>query len=203
MDIPIPSPLIQYTLVSPWVLCLALLLVAFIITPILHNTCYITGLRRFGLIAAVFLSGPLFIGLAYLIETPAEQIDRLTVEFVDAAVAGDQSTVDMLLALDLQIVVGNELSTLTRTEAIASVSTLPMLIPTNTVLKCTAGMVNPEVGVSRFSQLSQIAYGSPIPNTWHCQWQRNSDGGWEIIQLTWLKWGIDDQIPSLRMLRFP
>ncbi len=203
MDIPVSAPLIHYTLESPWMVGIGLLVLSFVVTPLLRNTMRITGLRRLCLHLAIFLAGPLLIFIGYMVETSAEQINRLTLEFVDAAIAGDQSTVNDLFAPDLQILVGSKVSTLKREDVITSVPALPAMIPSNTIIKCNAGISDHDTGVSQFSQLSQIAFGGPVPNTWRCIWQRNVDNNWVIVELTWVKWGIDDQIPTLNMLRVP
>jgi hypothetical protein len=203
MDIPISSPVIYFTLINPWMVGILMVVLSLIVAKLLFHSSYVTGIRRISVVASLFLVGPTVIILAYMVETPSERLHRLTEEFVDAAISGDQALVDTLLDPDLQIVVGRQTSSLTRDDLTAKLRTLPMLIPSNTVVKCQAGTVGSTSGISEIAQVSQLSIGAPVPNTWRCLWEQDSDGQWVIVELIWVKWGVNDEVPSLQMLRFP
>ena len=197
MDLPPGSPWVHYTMESPWpvaLLCLALGL-------ILVKYFRYRKPRWLKLIAvAVILTAPVLVVTANFVETTAEQLQRLTTEFVESAVGGNRLEAGMYLTNDLTVVIGEDGTRWDKKKILDLIEPLPVIILSNRIRRTAAVVIDDNKGESILMQTTTPGSAVPIPNQWRFHWIRDSvDGRWRIRQMIWEEWGMG-QVPSPKMI---
>jgi len=197
MDLPPESPMIRYTLESPWPIAL----LAFIVGLLILRYAITTGSRRWIAVSfGVILVGPVLILAAYLVETESEILARSTAEFIEAAVDGNRERASVFLANDLSVVVGHEGTRYTKEDVVAMIYPLPLVLESNRVREIGAVAINEWKGESVLLQTTVPHAGYPVPNRWRFEWVRDQfDSRWRIRQVIWEEWA-NGKIPSTDMI---
>jgi len=197
MELPAGSPWIHYTMESPWpvaLICLALGL--FLLKMFLFRQP-----RQLKLIAiAIILIAPVLVITAGLVETNAEQLRRLTTEFVETAVKGNRIDAGSYMTNDLTVVIGEDGTRWNKQKVLDLIGSLPATLLSNHIRRTEAVTMGANEGVSILVQTTTPGSAVPIPNRWRFRWVRGPvDGRWRIHQMMWEEWGIG-QVPNAKMI---
>lgn len=197
MDLPPKSPIIHYTLESPWPIAL----IAFIVGLLILRHAITRGNRRWTMVSfGVILIGPALVLAAYLVETESEVLARSTAEFIEAAVDGNRERASQFLANDLSVVVGHEGTRYTKEDVVAMIYPLPLILESNRVRDIGAVAINGRKGESVLLQTTVPHAGYPVPNRWRFEWVRDQfDSRWRIRQMIWEEWA-NGKVPSTDMI---
>ena len=197
MELPHGSPWIHYTMESPWPLALIFLASGLIMLKVVRHRH--SRLLKFSAIAIILLA-PSVVVTAGLVETTAERLRRLTVEFVETALRGDRIGAGAFLTSDLTIVIGEDGTRWNKQKILDLIEPLPNMILSNRIRHTEAVLIDENKAVSILAQTTTPGSAVPISNQWCFRWIHDSvDGQWRIRQMIWEEWGMG-QTPSARMI---
>jgi len=182
---------------SPWPLALIFLASGLMMLKIVRHRH--SRLLKFSAIAIILLA-PSIVVTAGLIETTAERLRRLTIEFVDTAMRGDRIGAGAFLTSDLTIVIGEDGTRWDKQRILNLIEPLPNIILSNRIRHTEAVLTDENKAESVLAQTTTPSSAIPIPNQWRFRWVRDSmDGQWRIRQMIWEEWGMGE-VPNARMI---
>lgn len=205
-DIPSTMFIIHFTVENPWPLATMLLVLAIIV--LFRGYMFTTMKVRLISSSIMLVLALIMVLAARFVETDAEEVNRLTREFVMSAVVGDAESVSNILHNNLKIYAGREITGLSKKGVLERIPALADFIKSNNLRDVQSGINSEGRGISVFEQTTITTMGYPTPNQWRCVWIQNennnsennkNNNNWQIIELYWEQMNFGD-VPTASML---
>jgi hypothetical protein len=194
-----PSPLVHYTLESPYLLA-GVLVVASILVLLIANR---SGKLRKALTPTLVLLvvAALVVGVARSVDTTREQVIARTGGLVDAVVALDYGAIEDVLATDVELRTKDGFARLKRGSIMDSIRLIETMdgIASHRIRELDADGQGAEARSYLHIVVTPEQTGVPTPTEWLITWGRGDDGVWRITEMLWLSYRGKE--PGLGMLR--
>lgn len=198
---PSVNPFVQYILVNPYPVSIALLAIGLVMAWMALNAGQLRSWRRWTALALIVVGAAVLI-TGLIVVTPGEHGRTVTREFVQRATSGDVAGAAALLDEELTLSLGSPMNPGVRMDRAAIAQRLDTLharypIKSNMVRMLDGHTIGREEADVYLGCLTSTEYGF-TPSRWIIRVRRNGKGEWVIVRITCVD--INNQTPASNRL---